>query len=150
MSTRLSVLLFRQIAPQYSRHLYWVPLSAYHWCLWWWAISSSSFRSSAFFKVIVFSGFLVCDIHGDLIPTDDLQDVLHHCVLIDKPDNPSFGSLGFYLFFGIFPHLPCLPMWCGQDRVMDIFTRPTRPVKDKQFLEPPSMVARPEVPQVMF
>ena len=46
----------------------------------------------------MFSGFLVCDIHGDLIPTDDLQDVLHHCVLIDKLDDPSFGSLGFYLF----------------------------------------------------
>ena len=37
--------------------------SAYHWCLWWWAISSSSFGSSAFFKVIVCSGFLKCDIH---------------------------------------------------------------------------------------
>ena len=32
----------------------------------------------------------------------------------------------------------------------DIFTRPTRPVEDKQFLKPPCMVARPEVPQVIF
>ena len=33
------------------------------------------------------------------VPIDDLQDVLYHCVLIDKPDNPGLGSLGFYLFF---------------------------------------------------
>ena len=94
----------------------------------------------------MFSGFLVCDIHGDLIPTDDLPDALLHCYLIDKADNPRFGSFGFYLFFGMFPRLPCLPIRCGQDRVMDIFTRPTRPIKDKQFLKPPSKVTRPEVP----
>ena len=63
---------------------------------------------------------------------------------------PALVAFGFYLFFGIFPRLPCLPMWCGQNRVMDIFSRPTRPIKDKQFLEPPSKVTRPEVPQVMF
>ena len=96
----------------------------------------------------MFSGFLVCDIHGG--PTDDLQDALHYFVLLDKPDNPRCGSFGFYLFFGMFPRLPCLPIRCGQDRVMDIFTRPTRPIQDKQFLKPPSMVTRPGVPQVIF
>ena len=51
----------------------------------------------------MFSGFLVCHIHGDLILTDDLQDVLHHCVLIDKPDNPglllvALASISFLYF----------------------------------------------------
>ena len=72
------------------------------------------------------------------------------CTTSCSSTNQSCGSFGFYLFFGMFPRLPCLPIRCGQDRVMDIFTRPTRPIQDKQFLKPPSMVTRPGVPQVIF
>ena len=127
-----------------------VPSSAWTWCLWRWAIFPSSFGSSAFFESIVFSGFLICDGHRNLISTDDLQDVLNYFVLIDEPDNPRLGSLCFYLFLGTFPLLPCLPMWLGQHGIFDVFPRPTWPVEDKQFLETPSMVARSEVPQMIF
>ena len=37
------------------------------------------------------------DGHRDLIPTDNLLDVLYYFVLIDKPDNSRLGCLCFYL-----------------------------------------------------
>ena len=106
MSTRLSVLLFRQIAPL---HLDYVPLVLTIGA----CVDGPSllrlFVALPSLKLSCFSGFLVCDIDGDLIPIDDLPDALLHCFLTDKPDNPplwlALASISFLECPGLSPKI---------------------------------------------